>query len=185
MAADDPTAAGVEEWRDVPGYVGHYQVSDAGRARSLCHKWGPRPAPKILKQHAGSGRAGHRYVQVGLTDGHRSVHVLVLLAFRGPCPEGQEACHENDDATDNRLVNLRWDTPEANRADARRNGRQPMGESHWKGKNKACPQGHAFTPENTRIDSRDGSRVCRACARAAYHRAKARQVTSRASTPKR
>lgn len=28
-----------------------------------------------------------------------------------------------------------------------------------------CPQGHAYTPENTRVDPRTGKRKCRACHR--------------------
>lgn len=52
---------------------------------------------------------------------------------------------------------------------------------HWAPENAAktrCAYGHEFTPENTRI-ARDGSRVCRACARlhslAYYHRTKGRK----------
>lgn len=57
---------------------------------------------------------------------------LVLWAFVGPRPDGQEACHWNGVRHDNRLANLRWDTIAANRADSRRHGTLPVGErSHF------------------------------------------------------
>ena len=45
------------------------------------------------------------------------VHRLVLLAFVGPCPVGMEGCHFDNDATNNRLSNLRWDTLSNNQKD--------------------------------------------------------------------
>ena len=56
------------------------------------------------------------------------VHRLVLEAFVGPCPEGMECCHWDGDRTNNRLSNLRWDTPTANAADRERHGRKTQGE---------------------------------------------------------
>jgi hypothetical protein len=44
------------------------------------------------------------------------------MVFRGPCPPGMEACHNNGDPTDNRLCNLRWDTHANNEADKIRHG---------------------------------------------------------------
>ena len=38
----------------------------------------------------------------------RYVHRLVLAAFVGPCPQGQEVLHKDDDPTNNRLDNLRY-----------------------------------------------------------------------------
>ncbi len=62
---------------------------------------------------------GHGYPHVilrlngqGVT---RQVHRLVLEAFVGPCPPGMECCHFPDqDPTNNRLENLRWDTKSKN-----------------------------------------------------------------------
>jgi len=42
---------------------------------------------------------------------------LVLLAFVGPPPIGCQTCHNNGIKTDNRIDNLRWDTPLANHCD--------------------------------------------------------------------
>lgn len=56
-----------------------------------------------------------------------SVHRLVLETFIGPCPPGKEACHFDDDGTNNRLRNLRWDTHESNMRDRDRNGKTAIG----------------------------------------------------------
>ena len=58
------------------------------------------------------------------------IHNLVLLAFVGPCPKGQTACHNNGVPKDNRLSNLRWDTVSNNMKDKVRHGTQTRGESH-------------------------------------------------------
>lgn len=46
-----------------------------------------------------------------------SVHRLVLEIFVGPCPYGQEACHNDSDPSNNRVSNLRWDTHQGNMKD--------------------------------------------------------------------
>jgi hypothetical protein len=53
---------------------------------------------------------------------------LVLLAFVGPRPAGMEACHNNGDCTNDAVTNVRWDTPEANKADMIRHGATMRGE---------------------------------------------------------
>lgn len=62
------------------------------------------------------------------------IHLLVLTSFTGPCPEGMEACHNNSDPKDNRLENLRWDTPKNNSVDRAKNGihqiKTKRGEDH-------------------------------------------------------
>jgi hypothetical protein len=53
---------------------------------------------------------------------------LVLMAFVGPCPSGMECCHNNGKCKDDRLSNLRWDTPVANKADMLRHRTRLQGE---------------------------------------------------------
>jgi hypothetical protein len=56
------------------------------------------------------------------------VHRLVLAAFVGPCPPGKQACHFPDpDRQNNRLENLRWDTPRGNMRDRAAHGNHPAG----------------------------------------------------------
>jgi len=85
---------------------------------------------KIMKPE--KPRKGARYPRVTLCDkGKRTrtrVHVLVLLAFAGPRPEGFHARHLNDDPEDNRIENLRWGTASENVEDTRRNGIMIVGQ---------------------------------------------------------
>jgi hypothetical protein len=95
----------------IPGYHAYrYQVSDEGKIYSLLHK-------RVIEPSINRGG----YQNVLLSQGGRSkrvyVHRVVLEAFVGPCPEGMQACHCNGNPTDNRLENLRWDTPLENQAD--------------------------------------------------------------------
>ena len=64
----------------------------------------------------------------------RQISRLVLEAFVGPCPPGQMALHEDDDAWHNELSNLYYGTAEQNAADARRNGRMIVGSQQWNAK---------------------------------------------------
>lgn len=120
----------MEAWKTVVGF-GSYEVSDLGRVRSFKKKSEPG---KILSP---GWKGTKRYRAVQLTESGLSksvkVHHLVLDAFVGPRPVGTEGCHRNGIHTDNRLVNLRWDTHKANMADVcwvfkPRNGRflKPM-----------------------------------------------------------
>lgn len=126
-----------EKWLPVVGYEGRYEVSDQGRVRSMARDGAPgarRSKTKVM------GVSVHRqgYHVIGLSrDGVRKfylVHWLVLEAFVGPRPPGQDGLHENDVPGDNRLVNLRWGTAVENSADARRNGKLRLGYDHPRAK---------------------------------------------------
>ena len=92
-----------EIWKAIPGEK--YFVSSEGRVR------GPRG--NILKPR----KNGQGYMRVALGAGRdRYIHRLVCLAFYGPPPSGNHVDHINHERADNRLSNLRWVTPEENRA---------------------------------------------------------------------
>lgn len=121
-----------EIWKPVNGHEGHYEVSDQGRVRSL-DRYVPRRrgkpmrrVGKILKSIVAAGGPG--YPIINLCGRTTYVHSLVLEAFVGPRPHRHEACHENGIRTDNRLANLRWDTPQANQMDRARHGTSNRGE---------------------------------------------------------
>jgi hypothetical protein len=157
-----------EKWLPVVGYEGAYEVSDHGRVRSLdrtytrMHRGAPVQQSlqgRILKP-APNRDKGYPHLSLH-SDGVRRttlVHLLVLEAFAGPCPEGMEACHANDIANDNRLKNLRWDTRSENMREQVRNG------NHHNANKTSCKWGHEYTPENTYIPPR-GRRMCRTCMR--------------------
>lgn len=100
-----------EEWRDVQGHEGIYQISSFGRVKSL-HKKG---FARILKPSF----TQHGYLRVNLSkDGGSQncmVHFLVATAFLEK-PAGVEFVvnHKNNNHTDNRLVNLEWVTRSEN-----------------------------------------------------------------------
>lgn len=174
MAASQPTLSDFEEWRDVPGWSGYYQVSNHGRVRSLDRTI----ITKAGKRHRLKGKAfrparnEYGYPRLSLkkhgAEVKRYVHHLVLEAFVGPCPPGMEACHWNDIPDDNRLENLRWGTSAENKADMARNG------GNKNRKKSHCVRGHLLASPNLRNSpSKPDGRECLSCrratARAAYN----------------
>jgi hypothetical protein len=120
-----------ELWLPVPDYEGSYSVSSHGRVRSEARYVESTRGTsgvvfrreRILKpQYPGD----KQYACVALYADRASVrfrvHVLVLLAFVGPRPEGFVARHLNGNSFDNRRRNLKWGTDAENRADARKHG---------------------------------------------------------------
>lgn len=121
------------EYRQVPGFP-VYRVGNDG---SLWSRWaiGGRSQSKEWRQLA-DAKPGVRWYrkdhlrEPGKPPRHVARHELVLEVFVGPCPPGMEACHANDETSNNRLDNLRWDTRRENSADRKRNGRQTLGEAN-------------------------------------------------------
>ena len=148
----------VEVWSPVVGYEGLYEVSDAGRVRSLdrqiAHEGRGRRymRGRVLSQSA----MRNGYLKVGLPGGNALVHRLVLTAFVGPCPSGMEGCHNDGDRSNNRLDNLRWDSRKENNLDA------VVHRTNWQSKKSACPRGHAYDGVTHRPNGRP-MRYCKTC----------------------
>lgn len=114
-----------EEWRDVKGWEGKYQVSSYGRVRSVPRKvkvhafgkgWGERETKCVILS---TGR-WMGYPTVELKDrskGMRSrqlVHRLIAEVFI-PNPENKpQVNHKNGNRADNMLSNLEWCTRSEN-----------------------------------------------------------------------
>lgn len=170
-----------EIWVPVPGYEGLYEVSNKGRVWSLGRTTvdilgRSRPFPsRMLKGSIMT--IGYRSVML-VKDGKQSmayVHRVVLEAFRGPCPEDFEGCHNNGVRADNRLSNLRWDSRSSNIFDLVAHG------SHNNARKTHCPRGHLLEIPNLKApcsSKPEGGRCCLACARAA-----ARASSRRRSRP--
>ena len=128
----------LEVWRDVPGYEGWYRVSDMGRVRSLDRiVYKPpqgliRCRGKVLMPRFSTDG----YLGVRLRGHEMRVQRLVLMAFRGPCPDGHVSCHKNGVRTDNRVCNLRWDTQSGNCADRNQSGEKNPMSSSWRVRRK-------------------------------------------------
>ncbi len=120
--------------RLIPGFP-DYCVSSCGVVYSRFvygsrqRRVGPWWALKLKPSHGGRYWCVNLYRVVGKSE-RRLVHSLVLSAFVGPPPKGQEGRHSNDVGTDNRLENLSYGTKLDNFKDSVRNGLARLNEGH-------------------------------------------------------
>jgi hypothetical protein len=124
-----------EEWRPVLGFEATHEVSNTGVVRFIGGMRVGRGRPYYQPPRfvtVGRHRDGYHVVNIGRRK--RLVHNLVLEAFVCPRPPGLQTCHNNGDCTDNRLENLRWDTPKANCQDRGKHGTVARGERGGKAK---------------------------------------------------
>jgi hypothetical protein len=119
------------EYRDVVGFPG-YRIGTDGTLLTCRHK--AAGMTNNWRQISGSwfGSGKKKYLVATLRrDGvmcRKLMHHLVLETFVGPRPLGFDGCHNNDDASNNSLSNLRWATRQDNINDRARNGRTARGE---------------------------------------------------------
>ena len=105
-----------------------YQVSDQGRVRRASNKRIRKPSSTptgyqvIVLSRPGASHAGVY------------VHREVMKAFVGSCPEGFQVSHVNGDNSDNRLVNLRYESARVNNRRKQAHGTQTAGERHGSAK---------------------------------------------------
>lgn len=110
----------VEEWRDIQGYEGYYQISNWGRIKSLSRitfrppKGEIRTKEKIRKLSVGSDG----YVRLRLHKnniGHTiNVHILVWDHFGDKGRTGFEIDHIDGNKQNNNIENLQLLTPREN-----------------------------------------------------------------------
>lgn len=157
----------MEEWRDIPGWGGAYQVSNQGRVRSLDREvWNVNSyhkIPGVILRPAVTGRTGHLGVALcrnGKPKTYR-IHQLMMWAFVGPQEPGMDVCHNDGNPSNNVLENLRYDTRSGNLHDKALHGTDhQLVKTH-------CPRGHALQGSNlTAAALRKGSRDCRSCGNA-------------------
>lgn len=146
-----PTCAGItfegrvalpmkEIWKPVLNFEGLYEVSSLGRVRAMyCGNHGQYKPMRIIKPHAHL----NRYLFVGLyrppnppESGRgtphaakmRSIHTLVLEAFKGPRPPKMVSRHLDGVRTHNTPENLEWGTKKQNYEDSRKHKTNCEGE---------------------------------------------------------
>ena len=109
----------MEEWRDIPGYEGFYQVSSMGNIKSVCRvdSRGRERGGNIMTPHA--NKKGYLMVHLSKNDGGKffQVHRLVAFAFPEICGEwfkGAQVNHKDENKANNRAENLEWCTSKYN-----------------------------------------------------------------------
>lgn len=126
----------IENWRPVVGYEGRYEVSDQGRVRSLgILANGKNRSKRFIRGRILKHAYSKRYPLVNLShvDGHKYnelIHQLVLAAFVGPVPDGQEVRHYDGNRDNCTLGNLLYGTQSDNYHDSVRLGGGRRGEKH-------------------------------------------------------
>lgn len=109
-----------EEWREVHGYEGLYQVSNLGRVKRLAGYAETKagwllPVKERIRKFSQNGQGYYQLTLTGL--GKREtfrVHRLVYEAFVGPVPEGMQVNHIDEDKLNNCVWNLNLMTPKEN-----------------------------------------------------------------------
>lgn len=103
----------MEEWKDIKGFEGLYQISNLGNVKSLnYHMTGKE---QILKQEHSDARG---YKRITLSKDGKTirvlVHRLVWESFNGDIPEGYQINHLDENPCNNNLENLNLVTPQEN-----------------------------------------------------------------------
>lgn len=103
----------MEEWKDVKGYEGLYQISNLGRVRSFIEAGSHRRCdePRILKTPVSSG-TGYRVCGLYKNGVRKTalVHRMVAEAFIDNQDNKPQVNHKNGARDDNRVDNLEWVT---------------------------------------------------------------------------
>lgn len=103
-----------EQWRDVIGYEGLYEVSSCGRVRSHASCTDHRRKPGQLRrvQRMKTGYFSLMLTKDGVDKNHLA-HRLVAVAFLGEHP-GMDVNHKDFDRSNNSIENLEWATRKDN-----------------------------------------------------------------------
>lgn len=112
----------IEKW--IPCEVDpRYEASNLGRIRNASTRRIRKPSNAGEGYHSIIVYRNKRYIGY-------YVHHLVARAFLGPMPEGQEVSHKNGDKTDNRAINLIYETHSENLCRKAEHGTVVQGVKH-------------------------------------------------------
>jgi hypothetical protein len=114
----------MEEWRDIQGYEGYYQVSNWGRVKSLQRtansiSGGRTVRERILKQSLCRGYLFVVLVKPGLKRKMYKIHRLVASNFLDG--RNEVVNHIDGDKLNNKLDNLEWCSQSSNEHHAKIN----------------------------------------------------------------
>lgn len=126
-----------EEWRDIPGYEGYYQVSNLGGVRSLDRTVVFSDGrERFYKGRVidGNVQNGYKQTTLGINGSSQclSFSRLAAMAFLGHKPNGHKLVvdHINGDKSDDRVENLRIVTNRANTSTCFRSNRDSFTSGH-------------------------------------------------------
>lgn len=98
-----------EEWRDIEGFEGLYQVSNYGRVKSFVRHLGRKPFNYLKPKSDKDG-----YLQVALAKNKKQytkkVHRLVAMAFIPNPNNYPQVNHKDEIKSNNHVDNLEWCT---------------------------------------------------------------------------
>ncbi len=100
----------IEEWRDIEGFDGFYQVSNTGKVRSRGNGRGGRRVDQWYLRSLSANHDGYLKIRLhkGEKDVTRRVHTLVAETFI-PNPDNYDTVnHKDGDKTNNNVNNLEW-----------------------------------------------------------------------------
>lgn len=108
-----------EIWKDVPGYVGIYQVSNYGRIKSLSRHIYRKNGQisKLQEKILSPGIDKYGYYIVVLCNGKKetkTIHRIVALSFINNPNNLPEIDHKDGNRKNNKVENLRWVTRKEN-----------------------------------------------------------------------
>ena len=112
-----PTSFKGEEWVDIKGWEGYYQISNAGRVKSLARTvrsgfgGGRSLDDLILKPQTIDGKYTFVTLRKPLKEQPVRIHRLVAEHFVPNPHEGKYIEHKNGNLLDNRYTNLCWKKP--------------------------------------------------------------------------
>jgi hypothetical protein len=110
-----------EEFRDVPGYEGYYQVGSLGTVISMPRKG----SVQMIELKQAKSNKGYMYVTLSVNNLRKKIHVhqLVAMAFLGHTICGMEKVidHRDFNKTNNNVSNLRIVSARENSSRVRRN----------------------------------------------------------------
>lgn len=116
------------EYRTLPSFPNHRFGNDGSVWSQKNNRWGTKTEWRRLR--CSRNKLGYMVTTIRRNDGDTSpkyVHRLILEAFYGPAT-GMQCCHCDGNPSNNRISNLRWDTPKGNAGDTLQHGTRVLGE---------------------------------------------------------